>query len=132
MIRYARATILLAVAATLTGCAVRLGGPSPEEYDVVTLFEPMDADAEAVAERVRGAGAEIVLLAAERQDSAWFAYVSYRAGLVLSGPGVTTGRGYAFMTSPSLEILGDTSLVLPDGSWHDVLSGSTCRQLAVS
>ena len=113
MIRYVRAMILLAVAATLTGCAVRLGGPSPEEYDVVAIFEPLNADAEAVAERVRGAGAEIVLLAAERQDSAWFAYVAYRAGLVLSGPGTTTGRGYAFMTSPGLEILGDTSLVLP-------------------
>jgi hypothetical protein len=71
----------------------------------------MNADADAVAQRIRGAGAEIALVAAERQDSAWFAYVAWQAGLALSGPGATTGRGYAFMTN--LEILGDTTMVLP-------------------
>ncbi|MGH7448418.1 MAG: hypothetical protein ACREK1_06560 [Longimicrobiales bacterium] len=113
MIRHVRTTIMLTVlAAVLAGCAVRLGGPSPVAYDVVALFEPRNADAAGVAQRIRAAGAEIVLLAAERQDSAWFAYVAYTAGLTLSGPGTTTGRGYAFMTNPGLEILGDTSLVL--------------------
>ena len=114
MNRYTRSAALLPlIAISVAACAVRLGGPSPEEYDVATLFEPRNADAATVSERIRDAGAEIVLLAAERQDSAWFAYIAYTAGLQLSGPGTTTGRGYAFMTSPALEILGDTSLVLP-------------------
>ncbi|HEX2166358.1 MAG TPA: hypothetical protein VHG09_03875 [Longimicrobiales bacterium] len=122
MTRHARnAALLTVIAFSLAACAVRLGGPSPEEYDVAALFEPLNADADAVAERLRSAGADIVLIAAERQDSAWFRYVAATAGLNLSGPGTTTGRGYAFMVTPRLEILGDTSLVLPvegGGSVH--------------
>jgi hypothetical protein len=103
---------------------VRLGGPSPEEYDVVAISALRNADAVEVAERITSAGAEIALLAAERQDSAWFVAVAGNARLALSGPGATSGRGYAFMTN--LEILGDTSLVLPvDGGgsvhMHDAL-----------
>jgi hypothetical protein len=125
MTRHVRtASLLPLLALVFTACAVRLGGPSPEEYDVAALFEPLNADAVEVAERIRAAGAEIVLLAAERQDSAWFTAVAGNARLDLSGPGTTTGRGYAFMTN--LEILGDTSLVLPiDGGgsvhMHDAL-----------
>lgn len=121
MTRFARNLTLSLLAVSVSACAVRLGGPSPEDYDVAAILELRDADADAVAERIRDAGAEIVLLAAERQDSAWFAYVAYRAGLALSGPGTTSGRGYVFMTTPSLELLGDTSLVLPvqgGGSLH--------------
>lgn len=107
--------IRIAAISTLTvaaaACAVRLGGPSPVEYDAAALSELRDADAAQVAERIRDAGAEIVLLAAERTDSAWFTAVAGNARLALSGPGTTTGRGYAFLTN--LEILGDTSLVLP-------------------
>jgi hypothetical protein len=114
MNRYTRtAALLLMLAIGVSACAVRLGGPSPEEYDVAALFEPLHANADSAAERLRSSGAEIVLLAGERQDSAWFRYVAATAGLALSGPGATTGRGYAFMTTPALEILGDTSLVVP-------------------
>lgn len=114
MNRYKRsAAVLLLLTLTVSACAVRLGGPSPEEYDVATLFEARDADADAVVQRIRESGAEIVLLTGERQDSAWFTYIAANARLQLSGPGATTGRGYAFMTSPALELLGDTSLVLP-------------------
>lgn len=119
MTRFVRAAALFILIATSTACAVRLGGPSPEEYDVAALFESRDADAAAVATRIRESGAEIVLLAAERQDSAWFRYIAATAGLGLSGPGATTAHGYAFMTN--LEILGDTSMVLPvegGGSVH--------------
>lgn len=115
---------VIAVATVLAACAVRLGGPSPVEYDVAALAEPRNADADAVAERIRGSGADIVLLVGERTDSAWYQYVAYRAGLGLSGPGTTTGRGYAFLAN--LELLGDTSLVLdvPGGGsvhMHDAL-----------
>lgn len=122
MNRYTRtAALLLMLAIAVSACAVRLGGPSPEEYDVATLFEVRNADADAVVERITESGAEIVLLAGERQDSAWFTYIAAHARLQLSGPGATTGRGYAFMTTPALEILGDTSLVVPvegGGSVH--------------
>jgi hypothetical protein len=111
MTRHARTLVLLPILAiSLAACAVRLGGPSPEQFDVAALAEPLNADAAEVGERIRAAGAEIVLLAAERQDSAWFTAVAANASLGLSGPGTTTGRGYAFMTN--LEILGDTTLVL--------------------
>lgn len=125
MTRFVRtAALLVPIAISAAACAVRLGGPSPEEYDIAALSEPLNADAGSVAERITASGADIVLMAAERQDSAWFAYVAASARLGLSGPGATTGRGYAFMTN--LEILGDTSLVLPvDGGgrvhMHDAL-----------
>lgn len=114
MNRYSRnAAILLLLTVVISACAVRLGGPSPEDYDVATLLESRDADADAVVQRITDSGAEIVLLAGERQDSAWFTYIAANARMTLSGPGATAGRGYAFMTTPSLELLGDTTLVLP-------------------
>jgi hypothetical protein len=124
MNRHVRTALLLTLTVTCAACALRLGGSSPVEYDVAALFEPRNADAAAVAQRIRTAGAEIVLLAAERTDSLWFTAVAAAAQLGLSGPGATTGRGYAFMTN--LEILGDTSLVLtvPGGGsvhMHDAL-----------
>ncbi|HEX6309028.1 MAG TPA: hypothetical protein VFZ69_12615 [Longimicrobiales bacterium] len=117
-------TLVLLSALALSACALRLGGPRPVELDVIALAEPRAADAAAVAGKITSAGAEIVLLAAERQDTAWFAAVAANARLELSGPGATTGRGYAFMTN--LEILGDTTLVLnvPGGGsvhMHDAL-----------
>ncbi|HEX6135621.1 MAG TPA: hypothetical protein VFZ24_16735 [Longimicrobiales bacterium] len=118
-----RPAVLLSIA-VLSACALRLGGPSPVELDVAALAEPRNADAAAVAQKITAAGAEIVLLAGERTDTAWYTAVAATARLELSGPGTTTGRGYAFMTN--LEILGDTTLVLnvPGGGnvhMHDAL-----------
>lgn len=107
--KFVRLSLLLPVL-LVAACAVRLGGPSPEEYDTLALFERRDADADAVAGRIRDAGADIVLLSSERQDSAWFAYVAYRAGLRMSDPGAIGSRGYSFLTN--LELLGDTTLAL--------------------
>lgn len=119
-----RALLLVLPLIAATACAVRLGGPSPEHYQALALYEPLNADADAVAERLRAAGADLVLLSSERQDSAWFAYVAYRAGLGMTNPGASGGRGYAFMTN--LELLGDTTLALnvPGGGavhMHDAL-----------
>jgi hypothetical protein len=116
--------VLLTAALVFAACAVRLGGPAPERYDAAALAEPLDADADDVAGRIRAAGSDIVLLAAERQDSAWFAYVAATARLGISGPGAIGGRGYAFLTN--LELLGDTTLTLavPGGGqvhMHDAL-----------
>lgn len=119
-----RHTTFLAVAAlTASACAVRLGGPSPQEYTAVAMTADAGASPAQVAAQLRGAGADIVLLSAER-DSAWFASVAEQAQLELSGPGRTGPRAMAFLTS--LEILGDTSIVLdvPEGGrihMHDAL-----------
>jgi hypothetical protein len=98
------------VALLLAGCAVRLGGPGPEEYRTVALQTPESESAEAVASRLTAAGADIVLLSSTR-DSAWFADVAARAGLALSGPGRSDTHAMGFLTR-RLELLGDTSIVL--------------------
>jgi hypothetical protein len=97
------AALLLAMSA----CAVRLGGPAPEEYDVAALRA--SGDAAAVGAQLRQAGADLVLLASE-QDSAWLALVAQHAQLTLSGPGMTGGSGLALMSR--LKLLGDTALAI--------------------
>lgn len=103
-------SVALAAVATVVvaGCAVRLGGSSPERY-VAVAARAGGEDAAAVAARLEGAGARLVLLSADR-DSAWFADVAQRLNLKLSGPGRTGPSGLAFLTP--MEAVGDTSLVL--------------------
>jgi len=104
-----RHPILVIPAVLLGACAVRVGGPTPEEYAAVALAAgPAETPAQ-TAERLRSAQAELVLLAADR-DSAWFQEVATATGLKLSGPGRTGPRALAFLSN--LEILGDTSIVL--------------------
>lgn len=120
---HTRNAILITAALLLGACAVRLGGPSPEEYTAVAVtVGPADTPAQ-TAERLRSADAELVLLSADR-DTAWFAAVAAEAGLKLSGPGRTGARALGFLAN--LEILGDTSIVLtvPEGGrihMHDAL-----------
>lgn len=124
MNRTIRMVILVPLALlAASACALRLGGPGPETYSAVAIRAESGASAAAIATQLRDAGAQLVLLSAA-QDSAWFASVASAAGLALSGPGETSGRGLAFMTN--LELLGDTSLVLevPGGGnvhMHDAL-----------
>jgi hypothetical protein len=114
-----------AAAATLAACAVRLGGPSPEEYQTLALIAT-DADAPAqIAERIASVNADLVLLSAPvARDSVWFAQIATAAGLQQSGPGRTGGRALGFLTR-NLELLGDTSIVLAAGAgrlhMHDAL-----------
>ena len=122
--RYTSSAVAATAALLLGACALRLGGPEPEQYDTVALSVGSSGSASDVAAALTAAGAEIVLLAAD-QDSTWFASVATAASLDLSGPGRTSGRSMAFLTS-GLEILGDTSLVLsvPGGGsvhMHDAL-----------
>jgi hypothetical protein len=117
--RLGAASIVLAAA-----CAVRLGGPEPEVFQTLAIQPPAGATPEQVAETIRGAGAALVLVTAER-DSAWFAGVASAADLALSGPSTTEPAAKAFLTS-RLELLGDTSIVLgvSDGTRmhvHDAL-----------
>jgi hypothetical protein len=111
-----------AVAAVLSlvvaACAVRVGAGA-SEYVAVALRAEEASAAEAAAQ-VRASGADLVLLSATA-DSAWFSAVAAETGFRLSGPGRTGERGLAFLTPPAIEILGDTSLVLPvaaGGSIH--------------
>jgi hypothetical protein len=118
-----RPFISLLAAATVSACAVRLGGSSPEEYTAMAIEAPANATSAEVADVITGAGANLVLLTADR-DSAWFGDVATRTGLALSGPGQTETPAKAFLSN--LEILGDTSIVLgvADGSrmhMHDAL-----------
>jgi hypothetical protein len=118
-----RPFILLLAAASVSACAVRLGGSSPDEYPVIAIAAPATATSGEIADVITGARANLVLLTADR-DSAWFGDVATRTGLALSGPGQTETPAKAFLSN--LEILGDTSIVLgvADGSrmhMHDAL-----------
>lgn len=114
-----------AAVVALAGCAVRLGGPAPKEYQALALIAT-DADSPAqVAERIASVSADLVLLSAPAaRDSAWFAQIATAAALQQSGPGRTGPRALGFFTN-NLELLGDTSIVLAAGEgrlhMHDAL-----------
>jgi hypothetical protein len=109
-----RTIIMLAASVLLAACASGVGGGGTRDLEVVAFRADAAAAPADVAGRISQAGADIVLLSAER-DSAWFAAVAAETRMQLSGPGTTGGVGLAFLTR--LEMLGDTSLVLevPDG-----------------
>jgi hypothetical protein len=92
------------------GCAVRVGAGAGE-YVTMALQAEQATPAEAAAQ-IQASTAQIVLLSAAA-DSAWFRTVAEQTGYVLSGPGRADERGFGFLTPPTLEILGDTSLALP-------------------
>lgn len=98
----------LVMAGGMTACAVRLGGPSPEEYNALAVRAGGE-DAAATVARLKPSAPQIVLLSANR-DSAWFAGVASGLNLQLSGPGRTGASGLALLTN--IKMLGDTALVL--------------------
>jgi hypothetical protein len=104
-----RDPILISAAVLFGACAVRLGGPAPEEYTAVAVTAGTAETPAQAAAQLKAAAAELVLLAADR-DTAWFQEVATAAGLTLSGPGRTGPRALGFLSK--LEILGDTSIVL--------------------
>jgi hypothetical protein len=123
MKRSVRTVLPVLLALWFGACAVRLGGPSPQEHDALAVTAPATAAAAAVAEQLRAANATVVLLSAD-QDSAWFAAVAAGSRLTMGRPGLVGGRGVAFLSS--LELLGDTTLALqvPGGGsvhMHDAL-----------
>jgi hypothetical protein len=107
MRRWLIGVVVLGVA----GCAVRLGGPTPIEYNAVALEVAAGTPAANVASALRAAAVDVVLITAPR-DSSWFAELAESLELDLSGPGlIADGGNMAFLTS--LEILGDTTITLP-------------------
>jgi len=94
----------------LAGCAANYGAPKPIPYRALALDVPAGASADSVASIVRGAAAELVLLASPA-DSAWFATVARGANLRLSGPTRTPPPlRMAFLAGKPV---GDTTLTLP-------------------
>lgn len=92
-----------------SGCSVRLGGPGPVAYRTVALSTGPGTLPDQVAEYIRQANANLVLLAAQA-DSSWFAEVARISKLTLSGPGDAGGVALGFLAS---EPLGDTTIALP-------------------
>ncbi|MGH7504961.1 MAG: hypothetical protein ACRELX_04905, partial [Longimicrobiales bacterium] len=110
------------LAFAVCACAVRLGGPSPEEYQALALAASETTSAAEAAQQIQSVSADLVMISGQ-QDSAWFAEVASTAGLPLSGPGTTGPTAMAFLSR--LELLGDTSIVLAAGEgrmhMHDAL-----------
>lgn len=100
----------LALTVLLPGCAIRLGGPKPETYQVLALPVQSGETAAAATDLLRQSNVNIALLAGT-VDSTWFHEVATAAGMELSGPGQTGSSSLAFLTR-GLKLLGDTSLVL--------------------
>ena len=107
--RFALGLPAIAALLLLSACAVRLGGPGPEEYRVLALRSSPGADAGAVASGLRSAQADIAFVTGPA-DSAWFADLAAAAGLQVSGPAVAGDVGVAFL---AWEAEGDTTLGLP-------------------
>jgi hypothetical protein len=108
----------------LAGCA---STPEPEAFSggVLVLAENAadGTSSEDIAREVSEAGSDFVLLAA-RRDSAWFEDVAAGSGLVMSGPSIEQGLGFAYLAGA--EPLGDTTIAIPVGSdgavvLHDAL-----------
>lgn len=99
---------LLLLAALLSACSVRMGGPSPEEHDAVALRVPGDATAEQVAQLLTQRGVDHAILIGGR-DSAFYSDIATRAGLKSTRPGVAGTSTFAFL---GMQPIGDTTLVL--------------------
>lgn len=97
------------VSLAAAACAVRIGGPDAVAYRTFALDVAGTPAASAVAERIRGAGADVVFLSAEA-DSAWFGQVAGQTQLQLSGPSKVGPTALAFLAGSPV---GDTTIALP-------------------
>jgi hypothetical protein len=107
-----KAAVLIAVMTSVavgTGCAVRLGGPAPEEYDTVAAEFPGNTSVEDAATRLRELSAELALIATPN-DSNWVRQLASTMQLTSTDPGRVGGLTLAFATP--LKIVGDTTLRL--------------------
>jgi hypothetical protein len=112
--------ILFAV--IITGCAVRLGGPSPVQRDTLAWRVPGNTTADELGARLRTGGYEFAMLATSR-DSAFLATAATRAGLQMTRPGRIGESSYVFFGPKAI---GDTthSVPVPTGGHvrlHDAL-----------
>ena len=98
---------MLGMAALMAGCALRVGGPAPENRRTVAMKLSSGQNADSAAARIRALGADVVLLSVPA-DSAWLARAAYVAGYSLSSS--TDDGGFAFLTR--VAALGDSTVAL--------------------
>lgn len=104
---FERMTLAAVAVLFSTACAVRLGGPKPEQYNALGLRAGQGETATGVANKIRSAGGDLVLLTSTG-DSAWLEDVAAQSGLKLTRPGHAGAKTLALLTK--LEVLGDTAL----------------------
>lgn len=104
-----RMWLVVAVAAFTAGCALRLGGPAPENRRTVAMKIGAGLSADSAAARIRALDGDAVLISTPA-DSAWLARAAYVAGYSVS----TSTRGgngsFAFLTRTAA--LGDSTVAL--------------------
>lgn len=109
-------------AATVTACAVRLGGPGPVEYRTLAVDFDASTTPEQAAAMIREAEAGLVLLSTPR-DSGWVSAVAQASGLTSTRPGHVDNTTFAFL---AWKPVGDTThtIKVPSGGQirlHDAL-----------
>lgn len=120
-----RTLITAAVLALLTGCAVRLGGPSPVEYRTVAVSTAGGVSPAEVARWIREVDANVVLLSATA-DSAWFGDVARETRMTLSGPGRAGEASLAFLAGVAV---GDTTVALALESGGEIVLHDALYQI---
>lgn len=106
----------------VAGCAVRLGGSKPMEYDTVAIQFDAGTSVNDAAARLRELGADLALIAT-REDTAWVRQLAQQMKLVSTRPGRAGDYTLAFL---AFKPVGDTTLTLNvDGGgsirMHDAL-----------
>ncbi|HUP88601.1 MAG TPA: hypothetical protein VM100_04600 [Longimicrobiales bacterium] len=102
-----RVWVIAAAVATMGGCAVRMGGPSPVGEDALIL-RITNETADQIATMLKQDGVEFAILSGSR-DSAFYADVATRAGMKSTRPGRAGTTTFAFLGP---QALGDTTLSL--------------------
>lgn len=92
----------------LAGCAVRVGGGGPVEYDTVAIQFDSGTSVAAAAAQLRGLGTDVALIAT-RQDTAWVRQLAQEMELVSSRAGSAGEFTLAFL---AFKPVGDTTLTL--------------------
>ena len=98
------ALVLLVVA----GCAVRLGGAKPVEYDTVAIQFSAGTSVADAATQLRELNADVALIATHG-DTAWVRQLAQQTQLVSSRPGTAGDVTLAFLAT---QPVGDTTLTL--------------------
>ena len=104
-----RMWLVMGMAALLSGCALRLGGPAPENRRVVALKADAGMTADSAAARVRALDADAALISTTA-DSAWLARTASIAGYSLSASTRTGAGSLGFLTHTAA--LGDSTITL--------------------
>jgi hypothetical protein len=106
---FSRRTFAYALAAVIAGCAgIPLGGGGLAPFDTVALTVPAGTPAAQVAQQVKDAGGDLVLVFANA-DSAWYSELAKTTGLQLSRSRKVDQGTIAFLAGKPV---GDTTLTV--------------------